>query len=176
MANIVGQRAPDVAVQALMPGGEFKEMSLADYQGKWLVVFFYPLDFTFVCPTEIQSFGEKFGEFQKLGAEVLAASTDSVYSHLAWVEGRLGRMPFPLIGDTSHELSRGFDVLKEGAGVALRATFVIDPSGTIVASYVNDLNVGRSVDEIVRLVAAFQSGELTACGWNPGEKTLGKAG
>ena len=107
---------------------------------------------------------------------MLGASTDSVYSHLAWVQNGLGAIPFPLVGDTGHQLSSAFGVLKEDAGVAYRGTFIIDPAGTIVAAHVNDLNVGRSVEEVVRLLAAFRSGDLTGCDWNPGEQTLGKAG
>jgi peroxiredoxin (alkyl hydroperoxide reductase subunit C) len=107
---------------------------------------------------------------------VLGCSTDSVFSHKAWVEGELGHVPFPLIGDTSHQLSRAFGVLKEELGVALRGTFIIDPEGTIVSVQINDLNVGRSVEETLRTLQACRSGELTPCEWRPGQPTLGKAG
>jgi len=107
---------------------------------------------------------------------VLGCSTDSVFSHRAWVGNDLGPVPFPLIGDTSHQLSRAFGVLKEDLGVALRGTFIIDPTGTIVSSHVNDLGVGRSVEETLRTLQAFHSGELTPCDWAPGQKTLGKRG
>ncbi len=170
----VGKQAPDFKAQALLPDGSFKEVKFADYRGKWVVIFFYPLDFTFVCPTEIQGFNLKYDEFKKLGAEVLTASTDSVYSHKAWTEKGLGKVKFPMIGDTNHEVSRAFGVLVEEKGVSLRGTFIIDAQGIVRSAVVNDLPVGRSVDETLRTVQAFQTGELTPCNWKPGEKTLGK--
>ncbi|OIO39571.1 MAG: thioredoxin peroxidase [Candidatus Omnitrophica bacterium CG1_02_49_16] len=168
----VGQKVQDFQAQALLADGSFKDVKLADYKGKWLVVFFYPLDFTFVCPTEIQSFNKLYGEFKKLGAEVIASSTDSVYSHKAWVESALGKVKFPMLGDTGHQVARTFNVLVEDKGIALRGTFIIDPSGTLRSAVVNDLAVGRSVEETVRTLQAFQTGKLTGCGWKPGEKTL----
>jgi alkyl hydroperoxide reductase subunit AhpC len=168
----VGQRVPDVSAQALLPDGSFKEMRLSDFMGKWLVLFFYPLDFTFVCPTEIQAFSRSYDQFKKMGVEILAASTDSVYSHKAWVETGLGKIQFPMLGDTSHQVSRAFEVLVPETGIALRGTFVIDPNGILRSAVVNDLPVGRSVDETVRTVQALQTGKLTGCGWKPGEKTL----
>ncbi len=170
----VGKSAPDVKAQALMPDGSFKEVKLSDYRGKWVVIFFYPLDFTFVCPTEIRGFNGKYEEFKKLGAEVLTASTDSVFSHKAWVEHGLGKVKFPMLGDTNHEVSRAFGVLVEEKGIALRGTFIVDPQGVVKSAVINDLPVGRSVDETVRTLQAFQTGELTPCEWNPGQKTLGK--
>lgn len=172
---MIGKKAPEVAVQALMPNGEFRELRLSDYQGKWIVLFFYPLDFTFICPTEIRGFNQKIGEFHQLGAEVLGASTDSVFSHKAWVNNGLGPVHFPLIGDTGHQLARAFGVLKEDQGIAFRGTFIIDPNGTIVSYHVNDLNVGRSAEETLRTLQAFQTGDLTPCDWRPGEVTLGRA-
>lgn len=168
----VGQQVPDFSAQALMGDGSFKEVKLADYKGKWLVVFFYPLDFTFVCPTEIQSFNKNYSEFKKLGAEVVAASTDSVYSHKAWVENGLGKIQFPILGDTSHKVARNFNVLLEDKGIALRGTFIIDPTGILKSAVVNDLPVGRSVEETIRTLQALQTGKLTGCGWKPGDKTL----
>ena len=168
----VGQKVPDFSAQALAADGSFKEVKLSDYKGKWLIVFFYPLDFTFVCPTEIQSFNKHYGELKKLGAEVVAVSTDSVYSHKAWVEHGLGKVEFPMIGDTNHRVSRDFNVLLQDKGIALRGTFIIDPNGVLKSAVVNDLPVGRSVEETVRTLQAFQSGKLTGCGWKPGEKTL----
>ena len=170
----VGKPVPDIKAQALLPDSSFKEVKLSDYKGKWVVIFFYPLDFTFVCPTEIQGFNARYDEFRKVGAEVLTASTDSVYSHKAWCEGGLGKVKFPMIGDTNHEVSKTFGVLVEDKGIALRGTFIIDPQGVCRSAVVNDLSVGRSVDETLRTLQAFQTGGLTACDWKPGQKTLGK--
>ena len=168
----VGQKVSDFACQAFMPDGSMKEVKLADYKGKWLVVFFYPLDFTFVCPTEIQGFNHNFDAFKKLGAEVVAASTDSVYSHKAWTEKELGKVQFPILGDTGHQVAKTFNVLLEDKGIALRGTFIIDPNGVLKSAVVNDLPVGRSVEETIRTIQALQTGKLTGCGWKPGEKTL----
>jgi alkyl hydroperoxide reductase subunit AhpC len=168
----VGQKVGDFAAQALMGDGSFKEVKLADYKGKWLVLFFYPLDFTFVCPTEIQSFDKHYSEFQKLNADVVAASTDSVYSHKAWVDNGLGKIKFPILGDTNHTVARTFNVLLEDKGIALRGTFIIDPNGVLKSAVVNDLPVGRSIEETIRTLQALQTGKLTGCNWKPGEKTL----
>ncbi len=168
----VGQKVSDFACQALMGDGSFKEVKLSDYKGKWLVVFFYPLDFTFVCPTEIQGFNHNYDAFKKLGAEVVAASTDSVYSHKAWSDSSLGKVQFPILGDTGHQVAKTFNVLLEDKGIALRGTFIIDPNGVLKSAVVNDLPVGRSVDETLRTIQALQTGKLTGCGWKPGEKTL----
>jgi peroxiredoxin 2/4 len=173
LSNIqVGQRVADVAAQALMSDGTFKEVKISDYKGKWVVLFFYPLDFTFVCPTEIQSFNKHYTEFKKLNAEVVGASTDSVYSHKAWVESGLGKVQFPLLGDTNHQVSRNFNVLLQDKGIALRGTFIIDPAGVLKSAMVNDLPVGRSVEETLRTLQALQTGKLTGCGWKPGDKTI----
>ena len=174
MAARVGQKAPYWESKGLAPNGEFKEYKSSDYEGKWLVLFFYPLDFTFVCPTEIRGFNDRLEEFKKLNAEVVAASTDSVFSHKAWTEGELGKVGFPILGDTNHEIARKFGVLVETSGIALRGTFLVDPAGVLRYSVVHDLNVGRSVDEALRVLQAFQTGELCPVGWKPGQKTLGK--
>ena len=168
----VGQKAPDFTAQALMGDGSVKEVKLSDYKGKWVILFFYPLDFTFVCPTEIQGFNKHIQEFKKLNAEILGASTDSVYSHKAWVEHGLGKVEFPILGDTSHHVAKSFNVLLHDKGIALRGTFIIDPNGVLKSAVVNDLPVGRSVEETLRTVQALQTGKLTGCGWKPGEKTL----
>lgn len=168
----VGQKVSDFTCQALMGDGSFKDVKLSDYKGKWVVVFFYPLDFTFVCPTEIQGFNKLYDQFKKLNADVIAASTDSVYSHKAWSEASLGKIQFPILGDTNHKVARTFNVLLEDKGIALRGTFVIDPTGILRSAVVNDLPVGRSVDETLRTIQALQTGKLTGCGWHPGEKTL----
>lgn len=168
----VGQKVPEVTAQALLGDGTFKEVKLSEFKGKWVVLFFYPLDFTFVCPTEIQGFNKNYNEFKKLNAEVIAASTDSVYSHKAWSEATLGKVQFPMLGDTSHRVARTFNVLLEDKGIALRGTFIIDPNGILKSAMVNDLPVGRSVDETLRTLQALQTGKLTGCGWKPGDKTL----
>jgi alkyl hydroperoxide reductase subunit AhpC len=169
----VGKQVPDISAQVLAADGSFKSVKLSDYKGKWVVLFFYPLDFTFVCPTEIKAFNEKYEDFKKLGAEVLTASTDSVYSHKAWQDQGLGKLKFPMVGDTNHTWSKTFGVLIEEKGIALRGTFVIDPTGILKSSVINDLSVGRNVEETLRTVQAFQTGELVQCGWTPGQKTLG---
>ena len=173
MSVQVGQKAPDFQGQALLPNGEFKEVKLSDYKGKWVVLFFYPLDFTFVCPTEIQGFNEKYEEFKKMGAEVITCSTDSVYSHKAWQESpSLGKLKFAHLADTAHHISRAYGVLIEDKGIALRGTFVIDPEGNLKHATINDTAVGRNVDETIRTLAAFETGKLTGCNWTPGKKTL----
>jgi len=168
----VGQKAPDFQGQAVMPSGEFKEVKLSDFKGKWVVLFFYPLDFTFVCPTEIKAFNEKFDEFKKMGAEIITCSTDSVYSHKAWQENGLGKLKFPHLADTNHQTSRAYGVLIEEKGIALRGTFIIDPEGNLKHATVNDTAVGRNVEETIRTLAAFETGKLTGCGWTPGQKTI----
>lgn len=174
MVAQIGRPAPEFTAQAYT-NGEIKQVSLNDYKGKWVVLFFYPLDFTFVCPTEIQGFDQKKAEFDKLNAQVLGCSVDSVYSHKEWCEGSLGKMNYPLISDINHRISRDYGVLLEDKGISLRGVFLIDPDGNLRSYLVNDLAVGRNVDEIIRLLQAFQSGELCPVGWKPGEKTLGKA-
>ncbi|MFT5207972.1 MAG: peroxiredoxin (alkyl hydroperoxide reductase subunit C) [Candidatus Omnitrophota bacterium] len=172
MSIRVGTQLPDFKATAYFPDGEMKELNFADYKGKWSVVFFYPLDFTFVCPTEIQAYSKQAAEFSKEGAEIIAVSTDSAFTHKAWAESSLGKVDFPIIGDTNHEVSRLFGVLIEEKGIALRGTFIINPEGVLMSSVVNDLSVGRSVDETFRTLKAFQTGGLTPCEWKPGQETL----
>lgn len=171
---MIGQKAPDFKATAFEAGKEV-EVSLSQHKGKWVVLFFYPLDFTFVCPTEIQGFARRIADFQKLNAVVLGASTDSYFSHKAWFEKDLPEVKFPVIADTSHAVSRAYGVLKEDSGIAYRGTFVIDPTGILRSQVVNDLPVGRSVDETLRTLQALQTGDLVPCEWKPGQKTLGKA-
>jgi len=161
--------------------GEFKEISLDDYKGKYVVLFFYPLDFTFVCPTEIIAFSDRAEEFRKLGCEVVACSTDSHFSHLAWCErprkqGGLGDMKIPLLADKNMAISRAYGVLKEDEGLAFRGLFIIDGKQKLRQMTVNDLPVGRDVDETLRLVQAFQftdeHGEVCPAGWKPGAATM----
>ncbi|KAJ3413189.1 Peroxiredoxin-1 [Chytridiales sp. JEL 0842] len=163
---------------------EFKTVSLKDYKGKWLVLFFYPLDFTFVCPTEIVTFSDRSDEFRKIGCEVVGASVDSEYSHLAWMnqprkEGGLGDMKIPILSDITKKISTDYGVLIDHGGdngVSLRGTFIIDPKGIIRHISINDLPVGRNVDEVLRLVEGYQfndkHGEVCPAGWNKGGKTI----
>lgn len=169
----VGKPAPDFTAQAVA-NGQVKEISLRDYRGKWVVLFFYPLDFTFVCPTEILGFNREYDQFEKIGCQVLGASVDSVYSHMDWMKD-LGELRFPLISDLTKRISRDYEVLLEEKGISFRGIFIIDPDGILRSYAVNDLSVGRNVEEILRTVQAFQTGELCPVGWKPGQKTLGKA-
>ena len=173
----VGETFPTFRLQAVVatePGREFREIDDQAFPGKWKVVFFWPMDFTFVCPTEIAEFGRRTAEFRKRGAEVLGVSTDTHYVHLAWRthEPMLRDLPFPMLADTKRELATALGVLHPTEGVALRATFIVDPEGTIRHVTVNDLSVGRSVDETLRVLAALQTGGLTPCNWQAGEPTL----
>jgi len=174
----VGLPAPEFTLDAVVGterGKEFKKVSLADYRGKWLILFFYPLDFTFVCPTEIKAFSTALGDFRKLNAEILGASVDSKYSHLAWLKrGDLGDLKYPLLSDFKKEVADRYGILDENEGVALRGLFIIDPQGIIQHESVNSLSVGRSVDEVLRVLEALQTGELCPINWKPGQKTLGK--
>ncbi len=172
----VSGKAPDFTANAYF-NGEFTKISLYEdvlNKGKWAVVFFYPLDFTFVCPTEIKEFSAKASEFEKVGAQIIGVSVDSEHSHKAWCEGDLGPINFPLVSDLQKEISIAYDVLHDD-GMSLRGTFIIDPEGKIHSSTVNDLPIGRNVDEILRTLVAAQSGELCPVAWKPGEETLGKA-
>ncbi|HSN83767.1 MAG TPA: peroxiredoxin [Polyangiales bacterium] len=176
----VGQKFPEFSLQAVVstdPGKEFEEITNETYAGKWQVVFFWPMDFTFVCPTEIAEFGRKNAQFAERNAQVLGASTDTHYVHLAWRESHpdLKDLPFPMLADTKRELSSALGILHPEAGVCLRATFIVDPDGVIRFASVNDLAVGRNVDEVLRVLDALQTGELTACGWTKGEPTLDAA-
>ncbi len=168
----IGELAPEFNAQAVHPDGEFVDVNLQDYRGKWTVLFFYPLDFTFVCPTEIRGFNEKYDEFKALNAEVIGASTDSLHSHLAWINDGLGKLKFPLVADYTKELSQKYNVLVPKEGFALRGTFIIDPEGVLRSYVVNDAPVGRSVDETLRTLQALQTGENTPCDWQPGQDTL----
>lgn len=176
----IGKPAPAFTAEAVVDG-EFKQVSLSDYKGKYLVFFFYPLDFTFVCPTEIIAFSDRVKEFRDIGAEVVGASVDSHFTHLAWIktprkEGGLGKMQIPLVSDLTKEISRNYGVLLEDQGITLRGLFIIDPNGIIRQITINDLPVGRDVDETLRLVQAFQfvdkNGEVCPAGWKPGKDTI----
>jgi peroxiredoxin (alkyl hydroperoxide reductase subunit C) len=167
----VGQPLPDFAGEALLPNGEFAPIKLTDLRGKWVVLFFYPLDFTFVCPTEIRGFNSKYEDFAKTGAVVLGASIDSVHCHKAWTEHGLGKLRFPLIGDITRQLAEGCGILSP-EGFAQRATFIANPEGVIESITINTSNVGRSPEETLRTLQALQSGGLAPCDWQPGQSLL----
>ncbi|PHH86973.1 hypothetical protein CDD83_9476 [Cordyceps sp. RAO-2017] len=183
MSSAFVQRpAPGFTATTVLPGGEFKDVSLSDFQGQWVVLLFYPLDFTFVCPTEIIQFNDALPRFSALNTTVLGISTDSHFSHLAWTnqprkQGGLGPdLQLPLVADKSHKIARSYGVLIEDQGVALRGLFIIDPKGVLRQITVNDLPVGRNVDETIRLIEAFQFtdeyGEVCPAGWNKGSKGM----
>ena len=175
MAVQVSAPAPDFTMDAVVDGGKFQQIKLSDYKGKWIVLFFYPLDFTFVCPTEITAFRDRLDEFKKLNAVVVGASIDSKFSHKAWIEQQLKDLHYPLASDLSKDVSRRYGILLEDKGISLRGTFIIDPEGILKWQLVNDLGIGRSVDEVLRVLTALQTGELCQANWKPGQKTLGKA-
>ena len=156
----LNQPAPEFKQPAYVSGKDFTEISLNDYKGKWVVLFFYPRDFTFVCPTEIKGFAKAEKEFEKVDTVVLAASTDSVHSHKAWFERDLAEVKFPILADTAHTLARDYEVLNESDGTAERGTFIVDPEGNLRYIVVSDGNVGRSVEETLRVVKALQTGGL----------------
>jgi peroxiredoxin 2/4 len=167
----VGETVPDVQLEAYV-NGEIKKVSLGDYKGKWVVLFFYPLDFTFVCPTEIKGFASMQNEFDAKNTVVLGASTDSAHSHKAWFQRDMPEVQFPVLADTAHKLSSEFGVLLDDAGIALRGTFVIDPEGVLQHQTVAALNIGRSVKETLRVLSALQTGGLCPVDWQPGQETL----
>jgi alkyl hydroperoxide reductase subunit AhpC len=176
----VGEKFPEFKLQAvvsLAKGKEFETITEETYAGKWQVLFFWPMDFTFICPTEIAEFGRKYQDFVDRDAQVLGASTDTHYVHLAWRNNHpdLKNLPYPMLADTKRELAGALGVLHKEAGVALRATFIIDPEGVIRWVNVNDLSVGRNIDEVLRVLDALQTDELCPCNWKQGDKTLGAA-
>lgn len=173
MDRIVGKQAPDFRMNTCDGDGcNFGEVSLSDYKGKWLVMFFYPLDFTFVCPTEITGYSKRMEDFKKEDAEVLAISVDSEHSHKAWINSSLGKVNFPMASDMTKKVSSDYGVLMEDKGIALRGLFIIDPEGIIRYSVVHDLNVGRSVDETLRVLKALKTGGLCPVDWEDGEDLL----
>ncbi|XP_030401806.1 peroxiredoxin-2 [Gopherus evgoodei] len=176
----IGKPAPGFHATAVVDGA-FKEIKLSDYKGKYVVLFFYPLDFTFVCPTEIIAFSKHAEDFRKLHCEVLGASVDSHFTHLAWIntprkEGGLGTINIPLLSDLTHSMAADYGVLKEDEGLTYRGLFIIDDKSILRQITVNDLPVGRSVEEVLRLVQAFQyadtHGEVCPAGWQPGSDTI----
>jgi len=173
--NLVGQKAPEWTAPAYHRG-ERKQLSSADLQGKWHVIFWYPLDFTFVCPTEILEFERLRGDFEDERTTVLGVSTDSFYSHKAWFADRKifpQEIAYPVLGDTSHAVSKAFGVLKEDEGIAYRATVIVDDQGVVRAMSVNDLSVGRSPKEVLRTVQALRAGGLCGADWKKGDGFVG---
>lgn len=177
--SLVGKNAPEFTGQAVI-NGEIREISLSDYKGKWKVLFFYPLDFTFVCPTEITAFSDQIQKFRDLNCEVIACSVDSQFSHLAWTKqprnkGGLGEIAFPLLADLSKNIARNYGVLMNES-VAFRGTFIIDDNNLVQQCSINNLSVGRNVEEVLRLVEGYQytakHGEVCPAGWSKGSDTM----
>lgn len=179
--SLVQKPAPDFKAEAILPDGETKEITLSSFKGKnYVVLFFYPLDFTFVCPTEILAFSHRIEEFEKRGVQVLGVSVDSVHTHRAWrntslENGGIGAIKYPLVSDLDKSIAQSFGVLIDG-GVALRGTFLIDKAGLVRQATINDLPLGRSVDETLRLVDALQfteqHGEVCPAGWQKGQSGM----
>ena len=178
MAVLVGKQAPDFTATAVYGNNEIKELKLSQFKGKPVVLFFYPLDFTFVCPSELIAFDHRLEEFKQRGVEVVGVSIDSQFTHLAWKntpvkEGGIGPVGYPLVADVKHEICRAYDVELEAAGVALRGSFLIDKNGVVMHQVVNMLPLGRNIDEMLRMVDALQffeeNGEVCPAGWNKGK-------
>ena len=177
MSALVAKPAPDFTAQAVMPDGSFKEIKLSDYKGKYVILFFYPLDFTFVCPTEIIAFSDKIDEFKKRNAEVLGVSIDSHFSHLAWRNtdrktGGIGDIAYPLVADLSKKITYDYGVMHD-AGIAFRGLFLIDKEGVVQHQLINNLPLGRNIDEALRMVDALQfhenNGEVCPANWKNGK-------
>jgi peroxiredoxin (alkyl hydroperoxide reductase subunit C) len=181
MAVLVGKQAPDFTATAVLGNNEIKEIKFSEFtKGKYAVVFFYPLDFTFVCPSELIAFDHRLEEFKKRNVEVIGVSIDSQFTHLAWKntpieKGGIGQVQYTLVADIKHEIAQAYDVESAG-GVAFRGTFLIDKSGQVRHQYINDLPLGRNIDETLRLVDALQfteeHGEVCPAGWNKGKKGM----
>ena len=180
MSVLVGKEAPDFKAQAVMPDNSFKEISLSDYKGKYVVVFFYPLDFTFVCPSEIIAFDHRLSEFKARNVEVIAVSIDSHFTHLAWkntavADGGIGNVQFPMIADIDKSITDAYD-MRVNPGIALRGSFLIDKDGIVQHQVVNALALGRNVDEMLRMVDALQfteeHGEVCPAGWHKGKEGM----
>ena len=176
----VGMQAPDFATTAVVDQ-EFKDITLSQYRGKYVVLFFYPLDFTFVCPTEITAFSDRYSDFSSKNTEVLGVSVDSKFTHLAWIqtprnEGGIGDINYPLVSDLKREICQSYNVLNED-GEADRGLFIINPKGVIMHSTINKAPVGRNIDETLRILQAYQyveshPDEVCPAGWTPGDKTM----
>ena len=182
MSVLVGKQAPEFTAAAVMADGSINEsFSLSDYKGKYVVLFFYPLDFTFVCPSELIAFDHRIKEFESRGVQVIGCSIDSQFTHAAWRntpvnEGGIGSVAYPLVADVKHEICQAYDVEFADAGVAFRGSFLIDRDGAVRHQVVNDLPLGRNVDEMLRMIDALQfheeHGEVCPAGWNKGDKGM----
>ncbi len=181
MSALIGQAAPEFTAPAVMPNNTIDDFSLSSLKGKYVVLFFYPLDFTFVCPTEIIEFNRNLAAFKELGAEVVGVSIDSQFSHLAWKntpveKGGIGDIQYPLVADLTKKISSDYGVLLEGAGVALRGTFLIDKEGVVQHAVVNNLGLGRNIAEAIRMVKALQHleqyGEVCPANWTDGDDAM----
>jgi peroxiredoxin (alkyl hydroperoxide reductase subunit C) len=182
MSVLVSKKAPDFKAAAVMADGTINgEFALSDYAGKYVVLFFYPLDFTFVCPTELIAFSRRIKEFDERGVQVIGCSIDSQFTHVAWrntavEDGGIGPVAYPLVADVKHEICRAYDVEFDAAGVAFRGSFLIDCEGIVRHQVVNDLPLGRNVDEMLRMIDALQftekHGEVCPAGWNKGDKGM----
>ena len=171
----VGDQFPEFNLKSVLPGsGDFQDISHSTYKGKWLVIFFYPKDFTFVCPTELKGFSDMNKDFQERNTQILTASVDSEFVHLAWrnQSEELKDLAFPMLSDIKRELSAELGILDMKEGVSQRAAFIVDPDRIIRFVYVTDLSVGRSPKEVLRVLDALQTGELCPCSWEKGQKTL----
>ncbi len=180
MDSLVQKPAPDFKTDALI-GEEFKAISLTDFRGKWLCLFFYPLDFTFVCPTEITAFNDAYRNFKEANCELVGCSVDSKFSHLAWAktprkEGGIGKLSFPLLADVTKKIGSAYGVLLPEAGITLRGLFLVNPQGVVQYQVVHDLGIGRNVEEVLRVLKALQevakTGEVCPANWTPGKKTM----
>lgn len=180
MPTLVSRPAPDFTAQAVMPDGSFKELKLSDYKGKYVILFFYPLDFTFVCPTEIVQFSDQVKDFESRNTQVIGVSIDSQFSHLAWrntdrKKGGIGQIDYPLVADLDKNISRAYDVLADG-GIAFRGLFLIDKEGTVQHQLVNNLPLGRNIDEALRMVDSLQhfenNGEVCPANWSKGKDSM----
>ena len=180
MCNLVTQEAPDFTADAVMPNDSFAELKLSSYRGKYVMLFFYPLDFTFVCPSEIVAFDAALSKFEAKNVQVIGVSVDSQYTHLAWKntprkEGGIGPIRYPLVADLTKEIARSYGVLLDG-GVALRGLFLIDKKGIVRHALINDLPIGRSIDEALRVVDALQfheqHGDVCPANWHEGEEAM----
>ncbi|MBY0315044.1 MAG: peroxiredoxin [Bdellovibrionales bacterium] len=173
----IGKKIPNFKVKATIstdPKTAFTEITQDTYKGQWLVLFFYPKDFTFVCPTEIKGFGDLNKKFKDRDAQVLAASVDSEFVHMAWRQNHpdLKDLPFPMLADVKRELSTALGIIDDNEGVSQRATFIVDPDGIIRFVYVTDLSVGRNPEEVLRVLDGLQTDELCPCNWQKGEETI----
>ena len=174
----VGQPAPDFNMPSTKNMETLAEnVKLSDYAGKWLVLLFYPLDFTFVCPTELTAFSDRIEELNGIGAEVIGISTDSVHSHRAWIktprdQNGVADLQYPLASDVGGKLAKAYNILVEDEGIALRGLYIINPQGVLQYAVVHDLNIGRSVDETLRVLQGLQTGGLCSADWTPGQENL----